>query len=250
MRKKVPLYIQIENIIKSKILSGEIKEGDRLPPENVLSKQFNVSPLTIRQALSFMVEEGVLDRKPGIGTIVKKNPYEKITLGLSGKIDELLSLGLDTETKSLCSEVIQGFEKPVHYLKLNPTDLIYFVEKLRYWKAIPVMVVDEYVPYSLVAPFIKNKKSKLSLYSILTQRKGVILKEAVQTIESSTADQRIANLLQIEMGSPLFYIERTFFEKSGLPVLFQINFTRAEYFKFSVHLSWERREKEMKWVVY
>jgi GntR family transcriptional regulator len=249
-RKKLPLYLQIEAILKSKILTGELKEGDRLPPENELSKQFGVSPLTVRQALSFLVGEGLLDRRPGIGTMVKKNPDEKITLDLSGKIDELLSLGLETETRVLRSEVIQGFDKPVHYLKLNLTDPICFIEKVRYWKTIPMMVVEEYAPQSLIGSFLRNKKSTVSFYSVLTQKKGVVLKEAIQTIESSTADQRIASLLQIEMGSPLFYMERTFFEESGLPVLFQITFTRAEHFKFSVHLGREKKEKEMKWVVY
>jgi GntR family transcriptional regulator len=249
-RKKLPLYFQIESILKSKILNGELKEGDRLPPENELSKQFGVSPLTIRQALSFLVGEGLLDRKPGIGTIVKKNPEEKITISLSGKIDELLSLGMETEIKCLRSEVIQGVNKPMCALKLTPTDPICFVEKVRYWKAIPIMVVEEYAPSSLIGAIFKTKKLKPSLYSMMAQKKGIVLKEVTQTIESSTADQRIASLLQVEMGSPLFYIERTFFAESGLPILFQINFTRAEHFKFLVQLSWGRREREKGWVVY
>gem|GEM_PF-535593 len=249
-RKKLPLYLQIESILKSKILTRELKEGDRLPPENELSKQFGVSPLTVRQALSLLVGEGLLDRKPGIGTIVKKNPEEKITISLSGKIDELLSLGWETETRCLRSEIIQGFNKPVHYLKLTRTDAICFVEKVRYWRKIPIMVVEEYAPHSLIGPFPKTRKSKISLYSMLVQKKGVVLKEVAQTIESSTADQRIASLLQIEMGSPLFYIERTFFTESGLPILFQINFTRAEHFRFSVHLGWESKGREKGWVVY
>ncbi len=249
-RKKLPLYFQIESILKSKILTGELKEGDRLPPENELSKQFGVSPLTVRQALSFLVGEGLLDRKTGIGTVVKKNPDERITISLTGKIDELLSLGLRTETKCLRSEIIRGMGKPVRYLKLNRTEPIHFVEKVRYWKTIPIMVVEEYAPQSLTGTSPRNRKSTVSLYSILTKKKGMVLKEVIQTIESSRADQRIASLLRIEMGSPLFYMERTFFEESGLPFLFQITFTHAEHLKFSVHLGWEKREKEMRWVIY
>jgi len=249
-RKKLPLYFQIEAILKSKILTGQLKEGDRLPPENGLSRQFGVSPLTVRQALSSLVGEGLLDRKPGIGTIVKKNMDEKIILRLSGEMDELLSLGKEMETTLLRSEVIQGLDKPIRYLKLNLEDPICVVEKVRYWKTTPMMVVEEYAPQSLIGKFFRNKKSTASLYSILTRKKGFLLKEATQTIESSTADQRIASLLQIEMGSPLFYMERTFFEESGLPILFQITFTGAEHFKFSVHLGREQKEKEMKWVVY
>lgn len=248
-RKKLPLYFQIESILRSKILAGELKEGDRLPPENELSKQFGVSPLTVRQALSFLVEEGLLDRKPGIGTIVKKNPAEKITLSLSGRIDELLSIGLETETKCTRAEIVRGLDRPRKCLKLEESDPIYFIEKVRYWKGIPIMVVREYAPWSFIGSSSENEKLIPSLYSILTHQKGWILKEVFQTIESSIADQEIASLLQIEMGSPLFYVERTFYEESELPFLFQVTFTRAEYFKFSVHLSWEKR-KETKWTVY
>jgi len=250
LRKRLPLYLQIEAILKSKILTGELKEGDRLSPENELSKQFGVSPLTVRQALSSLVGEGLLDRKTGVGTIVKKNLDEKIVLKLSGKMDELLSLGKETKTTVLRSEVIQRLDKPTRNLRLNQGDPVFFVEKLRYWKGTPFMVVEEYVPQSLIGTLPKNKKSMKSLYFTLTQKKGVVLKEATQTIESSTADQRIASLLQIEMGSPLFYMERVFFDETNLPILFQITFTRSELFKLSVHLGREQKEQEVKWVVY
>jgi GntR family transcriptional regulator len=250
LRKKLPLYVQIETILKSKIVAGELKKGDRLPSENELSKQFGVSPLTVRQALSSLVGEELLDRKPGIGTVVKKNLDEKIILKLSGSMDEFLSIGKETETVVLRSEVIQGFGKPADYLKLDQTDRILFVEKVRYLKGVPCMVVEEYAPQSLIGALSKNIKFIKSLYFILSQKKKLVLKEATQTIESSTADQRIASLLQIEMGSPLFYMERTFFEENGLPILFQVTFTRAEHFKFSVHLGREQKEKEIKWVLY
>lgn len=250
LRKKLPLYLQIEAILKSKILTGELKEGDRLPPENELSNQFGVSPLTVRQALSSLVGEGLLDRKPGIGTMIKKNPDEKIILKLSGRMDELLSIGKETETTVLRSEVIQGLDKPTRNLRLNQGDPVFFIEKLRYWKGTPFMVVEEYVPKLFIGALSKNKKSIKSLYFILTQKKGFVLKEATQTIESSTADQRIASLLQVEMGSPLFYMERIFYNETGLPILLQLTYARAEHFKFSVHLGRELKEKEIKWVVY
>lgn len=250
LRKKVPLYIQIENLIKSKIHMGELKEGSRLSPENELSKQFGVSPLTVRQALSSLVQEGYLDRKAGKGTIVRKSPAGKMVVSLSGEIDDLLSLGMKTEIEVLRYEVIKGRDKPTQSLQLKQTDLIYFVEKLRFWGKKPIMIIEEYVHQSLIGNLSNTKKLAKSLYFTLTQKRGITLKEATQTIESTTADQRIASLLQIEMGSPLFYMERTFFQENGLPILFQVTFARAEHFKFSVHLGREQKEKEIKWVLY
>ena len=248
LRKKVPLYIQIENLIKSKIHMGELKEGDRLSPENELSKQFGVSPLTVRQALFSLVQEGYLDRKAGKGTIVRKSPVGKMVVSLSGEIDDLLSLGMKTEIEVLRYEVIKGHDKATQSLQLKQADLICFVEKLRYWEKKPIMVIEEYVHQSLIGNLSNIKKLAKSLYFILTQKRGITLKEATQTIESTTADQRIASLLQIEMGSPLFYLERTFYEGKGLPIFFQITFNRADFFKFSVHLG--REQKETKWTVY
>lgn len=250
LRKKLPLYLQIEAILKSKIITGELKEGDRLPSENELSKQFGVSPLTVRQALSSLVIDGLLDRKPGRGTIVKKNLDEKIIIKLSGEMDELFSIGKETETKVVHSEVIQGVDKPIRNLRLNQGDPVFFVEKLRYWRGTPFMVVEEYVSQSFIGGLSKNNKSIKSLYFLLTQKKGIILKEAIQTIESLIADQRIASLLQVERGSPLFYMERIFYSETGLPILFQVTYALAEHFKFSVHLGRELKEKETKWVLY
>jgi GntR family transcriptional regulator len=250
LRKRVPLYIQIETLLKSKILTGALNEGDRLPSEMELSKQFGVSPLTVRQALSSLVAEGYLDRKPGRGTIIKRESEEKIVLRLSGKMDDLLSLGMKTETRVLKSGVIQGPDKAISSLRLNQGDPIFFVEKIRYWKGIPFMVVEEYVPEFLLETLPKNKNLLKSLFFILTQRKGIVLKEATQTIESSIADQRIASLLQIEMGLPLFYIERIFYNENGPPVFFQITHAHAEHFKFSVHLEYLQKEKEKKWAIY
>lgn len=242
LRKKIPLYVQIETVLKSQIRMGKIQEGDRLPPEHEISKQFGVSTLTVRQALATLVAEGYLDRKPGRGTIVRKDFGERIVLKLSGDIDELLAIGKETETEVLDVKVIEGHGKSIQSLQLDSTTPCCFVEKLRYLKDIPFMVVEEFAPQSLIGNLPDRKRLIESLYSILSRRNGYFFKEAAQTIESSIADQRTAELLQIEMGSPLFYMERTFYEKTGRPILFQITFTRADHFKFSVRLEHSQGE--------
>jgi len=70
----VPKYYQIEKHIKALISSGKLKTGDRIPPEEVLSKQLNVNRGTISKAISRLVSEGVLYRKRGKGTFV--TPYK------------------------------------------------------------------------------------------------------------------------------------------------------------------------------
>lgn len=66
----VPLYIQIENDIKRKIKDGSLKPGDCAGSHNELSKLYNVSIITIKRALSNLVNDGLLFSRVGLGTYV------------------------------------------------------------------------------------------------------------------------------------------------------------------------------------
>ena len=69
-RKNVPLYFQLEQILKSQIMTGELLSGDQIPTEKELAEKYNVSSITVRQAILNLVSEGLLNRKQGRGTFV------------------------------------------------------------------------------------------------------------------------------------------------------------------------------------
>jgi len=66
----IPLYYQLKEMIKKKIESGEFKPGDRLPTEQELCEMFGISRTPVRQALTELNYEGILYRKPGLGTFI------------------------------------------------------------------------------------------------------------------------------------------------------------------------------------
>ena len=75
-----PVYIQIHNQIKKDIEAGVWAVGDRIPSERELALEFNVSRMTLRQAVQTLVEEGILERQVGAGTFVaRKKVQEKMT---------------------------------------------------------------------------------------------------------------------------------------------------------------------------
>ena len=67
----IPLYQQIENDIKDKIISGEYQAGQMLPSESKFCEMYQVSRVTVRNAISDLVEQGILIRKHGKGTFVE-----------------------------------------------------------------------------------------------------------------------------------------------------------------------------------
>ncbi|MFD1168609.1 GntR family transcriptional regulator [Oceanobacillus caeni] len=72
-RKKGPLYLQIKDILKDRILHGVYAINKNIPSEPQLEKEFNVSKITVRNAIKELVQEGYLEKKSGKGTKVIAN---------------------------------------------------------------------------------------------------------------------------------------------------------------------------------
>ncbi|MGB0450179.1 MAG: UTRA domain-containing protein [Porticoccaceae bacterium] len=66
----LPRYAQIKAYIKNQVESGQWKVGERIPSENQISQDFEVSRMTARRAVQELAEEHMLQRAPGLGTFV------------------------------------------------------------------------------------------------------------------------------------------------------------------------------------
>ena len=110
-QSRLPLYFQLEELIKKAISTGELKPGDMIPTEWEIIDYFKLSRTTVRQALSDLVNENLLYRKKGIGTFVSK---PKIDLQYMGNMvsynEQITSMGLTPSTKVLKFEVITADE--------------------------------------------------------------------------------------------------------------------------------------------
>ena len=79
------IYIQLADTIRRQINDGKIKPGDKLPSESEMQKEYNVARLTVREALSVLVNEGLLEKMHGKGTFCKQNAK-------SASVDVLLNM--------------------------------------------------------------------------------------------------------------------------------------------------------------
>jgi GntR family transcriptional regulator len=143
----LPLYYQVETHLRHRILSGEIKAGEKLPPEKELCKENGVSQGTLRKALSNLEAEKLIDRKAGKGTFVRPGVQDLILpvhMRLSGSLDELIFHGktsqvakLEIGTRPVNSEeaaffgVAEGVSLP-HFKRLKTVEgfPVYYFENL------------------------------------------------------------------------------------------------------------------------
>ena len=86
--QSVKVFEQVAEQIEKRILVGELRSGDRLPTERELAEQFHVSRTAVREAMKILAQKGLVDMRPGRGTIVIDGAHEALqdSLGLVMKL--------------------------------------------------------------------------------------------------------------------------------------------------------------------
>ena len=98
----IPLYLQIENDIKEKISTGEYQAGQMLPSENKYCEMYQVSRVTVRNAITDLVDQGILIRRHGKGTFVEKQKIQNNLVKFQGFTSTCRENHITINTHILC----------------------------------------------------------------------------------------------------------------------------------------------------
>jgi GntR family transcriptional regulator len=229
------LYFQIESIIKEQIENGEYNYGDILPSENELQRIYNVSRVTIRQAMKDLANDGYLKSARGIGTMVV---FEKIDENVKRVISfskEMEQHGITMET-SYCRMSIEKSGKYVaSKLNILEDDEVYKLVRVRCVKNAPLVYSITYLKkiceFSLDANLYKE-----SLYNLLETQYGIKIVKGQDTFEATLADKRIGEFLKISEGAPVFKRSRITFDQNENIVEYTYCYYPGEKYKYSVDL--------------
>ena len=142
----VPLYHQLEIIIKDNIESGTWKENEKIPSENELSRQYGVSRVTIRSVITKFVDSGMMYRIQGKGTYIAAPKIVTGNVSYVGIRDQLEKQGYDTKTKVITFEKIKANLPTSKKLDIPLGTEIIFIERLRTINDVPFSLHRSYVP--------------------------------------------------------------------------------------------------------
>ena len=99
----VALYAQIREKIREQIAGGDLKPGEKLPPEEELAAQLGVSRMTMRRGILDLIDEGALYRRRGVGTFVARRHIERNHNRLTSYLDSAAEEGFTPELKCCCA---------------------------------------------------------------------------------------------------------------------------------------------------
>lgn len=233
----IPLYFQLKEIIKDKIVEGVLEPGDLIPSERELSNRYDISRPTIRQALQELVNEGMLYREKGKGTFVAK---PKIKYGfiqsLTTFYDDMKKKGYSLKTEIRRKELKIVPEGIVNKLNLDKEDKVIFLDRLRSIDDEPIVRVMNFVPYKICPNLIDVDLKDKSLYKVMDETCGLKYHRAEITLEPVVAKEYDAKLLETEVGAPIHLMENITYDQNDNPMDYFESRFRGDKGKVQVEL--------------
>lgn len=229
----VPLYFQVAQHLEQLIVAGQLTPGTRLDNEIALAGRLGLSRPTMRRAIQYLVDRGLLVRRRGVGTTVVRSRVRR-PVELSSLYDDLIKAGQQPRTEVLGLDVEPATDLIAHALSVPEASEVYHLRRLRYADDEPLAVLRNYLPTSRLR-LDAGALAEHGLYQLL-RRAGVQPKVATQTIGARAATAGEAGMLGERKGAPLLTMTRTAYDDAGTAVEYGNHVYRASVYSFEITL--------------
>lgn len=227
----VPFYQQLKDLLTQAIKRHALRPGARLPSERELCERFDVSRLTVRRALTDLINAGVVFTQPGKGTYIQTPKLEQGIQQLGGLTEDLRRRGYTVTSRVLQVALGPASVRTSDSMRLPVQAAVVLLERLRLVNDEPLAIERCYLNHRL-CPGITAHDLTRSLYSILRQTYGLTISRAEQTYEAVSAGRREAELLGVSRGAPLLFSERRSFLDTGDVIEHGVAWYRGDRYKF------------------
>jgi len=232
----IPLYYQIQRALMEQIQSGQLSEGDPLASEEELSRYYQVSRMTARQALHGLKTKGYAFSEKGRGTFVTKPKLEKNILHLQGFTEDMRQRGMKASSRLIEQSVIKPDDSLIEKLKLTSADRVMRLHRLRLADGIPMAIEESHIPLLQFPGLDRIDFSKHSLYQTLRERYGVRVGYADEIIEALPATREEADLLTIPKRASILSISRIILTTQESPIEAACSRYRGDRYRASIRV--------------
>jgi GntR family transcriptional regulator/GntR family frlABCD operon transcriptional regulator len=208
MSSSIPQYRQLYEVLRKQIVEGIYKSGDLLPSENNLCAQYGITRPTVRHALDNMLNEGMIRKHKGKGSIVNGPPIGIGILSISGTTSALGKHNLRTRilSRPVITQWPDKFMFPLSD-EFRQSGCIY-LERLRLVNDIPVFYDLNYLPNLNLPRFCNRRFEDQSLFDILRRVFQIEVRSGEQRIRAIRADERLQEFLKVPAGHPILNLQR------------------------------------------
>jgi GntR family transcriptional regulator len=213
-----PLYSLVASRAEQLIAAGVWQEGDRLPPERRLCRDFAVSRSTLRQALGELEERGLISRHQGRGTFVTRPRLQFPIAGAFSIGEAMRQRGMSITTRVLSVEVIEASRQLASDLGCLPGDEVVVIERLRLSDGEPMVLDTAHLRAELFPGLVEADLEHRSLYEVLRTDYGRTVAEAQETLEPVILTPHECQRLGVPPHTPALLTRRVTTDDQGVVV--------------------------------
>lgn len=221
------LYVQIKDIYRDKILSGELQNGDRIESESEIQKLFGVSRITARQAILDLEKEGMVNRGRGKGTFVTWSPAEPEDIDSLNHAIQYYGArqgkcSYDMETGRIPAAMAQLFSLPTS-LKM------YCFTRLQESSSMNLFYAETYFPLEFELP--ENREAS-ELFAIAENKRKQGQKQVIEEFSAQVPNAKVRRALEVSEDVPVLARKRVVLDEKGHGLEYTIAWYRGDVCSF------------------
>jgi DNA-binding GntR family transcriptional regulator len=229
------LYIQLLQIIKKKIESGEWPLNSQIPTEEELCNTFNVSRATVRTAVLELVRQGYLKRQQGKGTFIYKNVISDGLSMLTNFKELMFEYNLALTTKVMARTVMMPVDDLDARLNISPDKHVIYIKRLYSVDEEPVLLQESYIPYHLCPLLLEDDIEHHSLFDIFEKNYGIKITRVDNHIDIARLTLNESLAIGLTEGAAAILLTQNFYSGDTL-IMYSRSVKRPDRFQFFIEL--------------
>lgn len=230
------LYYQLYDILFQDIVNGVYAVGDLIPSESELMRAYGVSRATARRAMEMLVQNGLITKKRGHGSTVIANQPNTSPRRVTSYIRKNTVDRVAPVKRVVDAQIVPASGEVALALGIAAETPTFRLRRVRYAGEEPFYLETNHVEATFAPDALEHDFSTESLRAYLTTSRRAAWSHAQQAIYSVVADADLAGLLHVEEGSPLLYIRRISYDKSGIPREYVMTYYRGDLYHLEIEL--------------
>jgi GntR family transcriptional regulator len=239
----IPLYQQIKDALRGGILDGKYPPHSRMPSESELQEMFEVSRITIRQALGDLQKEGLIFKVHGKGSFVSQPKTVQNITSLQGFAEGMASEGHEIVNRVVSFNFVAADAEVAAKLGLDEGARVAEIHRVRLLNREPTSYEITFLPEALGKKLQRADLVTRDIFLILENDCGVALGSADLSIDAIPAHPPISHALELKKDAPLLRVERLTYDSERHPIDFEYLYFKGGTFQYRLRVDRKRPAK-------
>jgi GntR family transcriptional regulator, N-acetylglucosamine utilization regulator len=222
----IPLYIQFKEVILTKMESGEWQPKHKLPSERMLCDQYDISRITVREAIKELVRDGLIESVAGKGSFVQYKPAAEYKPSTSFTVATQMQNQIPS-SHLINQEIIYAASGLVRELEISLNTKVLMIHRVRLSDGEPRVIQKAFIPLLQCAALVEHNFEKESLYQVLESECQLTPAKVKSSFEARLADEAEAKTLNLASPTAVLVTRQTSYLKNGRPIEYCRSIYRA-----------------------